>query len=276
MGAADLVRAGDVDGALKALIDEVRRDPADPKRRVFLFQLLCVTGDFARAKTHLDVARGMDSGALLMAQVYGDAIKCEADRRAVFTGQATPTIFGDPEAWMAKLCEALRLDAQGEHAAAASLRAMAYEDAPAITGRIDGQSFAWIADGDSRIGPMVEIIVNGRYSWLPFMRIARLTTEAPTDLRDQVWTPAEIQLSNGGDVVGLIPTRYFGSESSSDPLIRLARKTEWLEIFEESYAGLGQRMMVTDQADYPIMDVRRVEFDPLTPMAEPESASADG
>jgi type VI secretion system protein ImpE len=261
MSATELLRSGDVDGALKALIDEVRRAPADAKHRVFLFQLLCINGDFARAKTHLDVAKGLDQAALLMAQVYGDAIACEPLRRKVFAGEITPIVFGDPEPWMAKLIEALRLDAQGEHEAAASLRDQAYDDAPTSEGEIDRKRFAWIADGDSRIGPMLEIVAHGRYWWLPFMRIASLTIEPPTDLRDQVWTPVQIQLVNGGEIVGLVPTRYAGSEASTDPLIRLARKTEWREIAAESYAGLGQRMLITDEGEHPVMDVRRITFD---------------
>src|SRR5579859_4090475 len=181
MSAVDLLRSGDVDGALKALIDEVRRAPAEAKHRVFLFQLLCVTGDFARAKTHLDVAKGLDQGALLMAQVYGDALACEPLRRKVFAGETTPIIFGSPEPWMAKLVEALRLDAQGEHAAASHLRDQAYDDAPTSQGEIDGERFDWIADGDSRIGPMLEIVAHARYSWLPFMHISTVTIEPPTD-----------------------------------------------------------------------------------------------
>ncbi len=271
MDAAELLRAGDIDAALKALIDEVRRAPADAKHRIFLFQLLCVTGDLGRAKTHLDVALGLDSGVLLMARVYGDAIACEPIRRKVFAGETTPIILGDPEPWMAKLIEALRFDAHGEQAAAALLRKQAYDEAPATPGTIDGRKFEWIADGDSRIGPMLEVIVNGRYSWLPFMRIARLATEPPTDLRDQVWTPVQARLTNGGEIVGLVPTRYFGSEASPDSLIRLARKTDWREISADTYAGLGQRMLITDDGEHPIMDVRLIE---LGQSREP--AAADG
>jgi type VI secretion system protein ImpE len=271
MDAAELVRQGDLDGALKSLIDAVRRAPAEAKHRVFLFQLLCVTGDFARARTHLDVARGLDAGALLLAQVYGDAIACEALRRKVFAGETTPVIFGDPEPWMAKLVEALRLDALGEGTAAASLREQAYDEAPTSPCEIDGTKVEWIADGDSRIGPILEIILNARYSWLPFMRIKRLSIEQPTDLRDRVWTPVQIELTNGGEVVGLVPTRYCGSEASGDPLIRLARKTEWREISADSYAGLGQRMLITDAGEYPIMDVRRIVFEHAG-----EAASLDG
>jgi type VI secretion system protein ImpE len=270
MDAAELLRRNELDAALAKLLDQVRAAPADAKLRVFLFQLCCVTGDWTRAKTQLDVAVGLDDGALLMSRIYGDALACEAERVRVFAGEATPTIFGDPQPWMAELYEALRLDRRGEHDAASSLRARAFDAAPATPGRIDGQDFAWIADADSRLGPMLEIVINGRYSWLPFLRLSRIAVEAPSDLRDQVWTPARLLLANGGDVSALIPTRYAGSEKSKDPLIRLARKTEWLELGADAFEGRGQRLLATDGGDFPVMDIRAIEFD------TPAEGAADG
>jgi type VI secretion system protein ImpE len=267
MDAAELLRRGDVDAALARLTEQIRADPASAKLRIFLFQLLCVTGAWARAKTQLDVAVGMDPEAQLMGRVYGDALACEEERRKAFAGEAAPTIFGAPEPWMAELYEALRLDRRGEHAAATALRDRALDAAPATSGRVDGQQFAWIADADSRLGPMLEVIVNGRYFWMPFLRLSRINFEAPSDLRDQVWMPAQFTLSNGGETVGLIPTRYFGSEQSSDGLIRLARKTDWVEVAAETVEGRGQRLLATDLGDHPLMDIRVVEFD------HPEGAS---
>src|SRR5689334_19069688 len=116
MDAAELLRRNDPDAALARLLEQVRGDPANAKLRVFLFQLCCVTGDWVRAKTQLDTAVGLDDGALLMGRIYGDALACVDERRKVFAGEATPTIFGDPQPWMAELCEALRLDCGGEHA----------------------------------------------------------------------------------------------------------------------------------------------------------------
>jgi type VI secretion system protein ImpE len=268
MEAADFLRRGDLNAALTRLLGQVRDDPANPKFRVFLFQLSCVTGDWSRAKSQLEVAVGLDEGALLMGRVYGDAIECIAEQIKVFAGEATPTIFGEPQPWMAELCEALKLDCRGQHAAAARLRGRAFAAAPATTGRIDGQDFAWIADADSRLGPALEVIVNGRYYWMPFDRLTRIAIEAPTDLRDQVWMPVRLFLANGGETVALIPTRYAGSEQSSDPLIRLARKTEWAEIAPDTFAGRGQRMFATDIGDFPLMDIRSVEFARSTSAAE--------
>ncbi len=50
-------------------------------------------------------------------------------------------------------------------------------------------------------------------------------------------------VTNGGQAVGLIPTRYPGSHQSEDSGIRLARKTEWQECDADVYLGLGQRML---------------------------------
>jgi len=84
--------------------------------------------------------------------------------------------------------------------------------------------------------------------------------EAPCDLRDEVWMPANFIWVNGGEAVGLIPTRYPGSEKTGDNQLMRAKKTHWLEQGEELYFGLGQRMLTTDQDDYPLMDIRNIRF----------------
>ena len=61
-----------------------------------------------------------------------------------------------------------------------------------------------------------------------------------------VWLPAEFEWTNGGKAVGLLPTRYPGSERSVDPTIQLARRTEWEDQGNEIYFGLGQRILATD------------------------------
>ena len=80
--------------------------------------------------------------------------------------------------------------------------------------------------------------------------------EAPEDLRDMVWMPAHLQFANGGEMVGLVPTRYAGSESAGDGQIALARKTVWEELAPETHRGLGQRILTTDAADVPLLEVR--------------------
>ncbi|MGH6647533.1 type VI secretion system accessory protein TagJ [Aquabacterium sp.] len=260
----DSLRAGDPQQALKQLQDLIRGKPGDAKLRVFLFQLLCVLGQWERALNQLNVATELDASTLAMAQTYREAIKCELLRAEVFKGAKVPMIFGQPEPWLALLIEALLREGKGEAGAAKTLRDQAFEQAPAVSGAVgegdDAQAFEWIADADMRLGPVIEAVINGKYYWVPFARLSVLTIDPPEDLRDAVWMPAHFVFENGGESVGLIPTRYAGSESSADGLIALSRKTDWVEPVPGFYTGLGQRLFTTEGGDLPLMDLRTITF----------------
>ena len=254
------LKGGDPVAALAQLQEQMRAKPADPKLRVFLFQLLCVVGQWDRALNQLSVASNLDPEAVAMAQTYGDAVKCEAVRDDVFDGKKSPMIFGQPDQWLALLIESLLLGGRGEHERSLQLRSQAFDEAPASPGDIDGRPFAWISDADSRLGPVLEAVINGRYYWVPFSRLSKVELEPPEDLRDMVWIPAHLQFENGGESVALIPTRYPGSAASADGLIALARKTVWEEIAPDTHRGLGQRVLTTDTDDTPLLEVRTISL----------------
>ena len=256
--AEQAVREGDLEGALRNLQEQVRKEPSKAELRVFLFQLLAVMGQWERANTQLNVAAELDASALAMAQMYREAINCEVLRAEVFSGNKSPVVFGEPAEWVALLIESLLADGTARAAQAQELRARAFEAAPASTGMIDGEPFEWIADADMRLGPVCEAVINGRYYWVPFGRIARIDLDPPADLRDVVWMPAHFQFANGGETVGVIPTRYPGSEAADDPRIRLARQTVWKENGAEVFVGLGQRILATDAGEHALMDVRAI------------------
>ena len=257
MDAQKLIGEGQLAPALAALQDQVRKDPANSRLRTFLFQLLCVQGQWNRALTQLNVAAELDAAALPMAQTYREAIQCEALRDEIFAGKRVPVVFGEPQPWVALLFEAIKLEAEGQAGAGAAARARAFDDAPAVGGSINGEPFEWLADSDARLGPVLEAIVNGRYLWIPMMHIARIDMEAPADLRDNVWMPATFTWTNGAATVGLVPTRYAGTvRAGADDALLLARRTEW----SDAGVGLGQRMFATDAGEYALMDVRSIEF----------------
>lgn len=260
MSAYDLLREGRLEEAFIELKQQIRCDASNPKHRVFLFQLLAVRGEWDRAITQLNTVAELDPGTLAMAQMYRTAVECEALRTAVFSGSRSPLILGEPEHWIALLIQALGNAARGEYDQARTLQAEAFELAPISAGMIDDQPFEWIADADSRLGPVLEAIVNGAYYWIPFHRIRQIDIEPPADLRDVVWTPAHFVWANGGEMVGVIPTRYVGSERSSDSSIQLSRKTDWTDCGGEYFVGLGQRMLATEGGDFALMDVRRIFF----------------
>jgi type VI secretion system protein ImpE len=257
--AAELsLKAGDPAAALALLQEQVRAQPSDAKLRVFLFQLLCVLGQWERALNQLNVASSLDPGALAMAQMYGDAVRCEPVRREVFEGRKSPMVLGQPDEWLAMLIESLLLAGENRTAESNDVRARAFDAAPTSAGTLDGRPFEWIADADSRLGPVMEAVINGRYYWVPFSRLTKVDLEAPVDLRDLVWLPAHLAFENGGESLALIPTRYTGSESADDLTLAMARKTLWSEAAADVHYGLGQRILTTDAEDVPLMDIRNI------------------
>ena len=257
--AQDCLKSGNLEAALAALTESVRDNPADANSRIFMFQLLAAMGNWGRALTQLNVAADMDGAALLMAQTCRELINCEDFRESVFQGERAPLVFGEPEKWVATLIQALGPAAAGDGAVAAELAGTAFDEATPIAGTIDGEKFSWIADADMRLGPATEVVVNGKYYWVPFQNIAEITIDAPVDLRDLVWLPAEFKWKNGGESVGFIPARY-PIKSKDDDLL-LARKTVWNDLGGDYFTGEGQRLLSTDAGEYPLLEVRHVVFD---------------
>lgn len=263
MPAEQSLRDGRLDDALAELQDQVRREPANPRYRLFLFQLLAVLGQWPRARQQLQTLGQLDPSTFMLVQTYQATLTSEALRAAVFAGQHTPLLIGEPTPWLALLTEALRLAAAGQYPEANSLREQAFAAAPAIAGTLttadaENQPFAWLADADSRLGPVLEVIVNGHYGWVPFQHLRRLQLEPPSDLRDLVWLPAQFTWSNGGTAVGFIPSRYPGTEATADHALHLARRTEWQTPAPDLYFGLGQRLLTTDAGDIPLFEVRQI------------------
>jgi type VI secretion system protein ImpE len=255
-----LLRTGQLGEALVSLQAQVRQNPADPKLRIFLFQLHALLGNWEKALNQLNVAADLDPTATVMAQVCRTAVHCESLRTEVFTGKRLPLVFGEPEEWVGWMLRANELSLAGKTADAQALRQQALDAAPTVAGTVNDKPFEWFADADSRMGPLLEALIDGRYFWIPLQRVTSIDLQPPADLRDLVWMPASFVWTNGGTAVGFIPTRYPGSEFSEDSAIRMARKTTWQELPGDAFLGLGQRIFATDTDEYPLLEIRRIAF----------------
>jgi type VI secretion system protein ImpE len=256
--AAKSFDAGDLDGCLYQLQASLRQRPADTAARIFLAQLLLVLGQWQRASNQLNVLAEMDTTCEPLAHAYQPAIQCELFRASVFAGKTAPLIFGEPPEWIAPLVESLALSRQGKTAEALAQRAAAFGSASPTAGSLNGAPFETFWDMDSRLGPLFELFVEGRYFWVPVSRVQRLASQPPSNVRDMVWLPVQVTWSNGGQTVALMPSRYSGSESSTNASLRLARATEWLDLGEEQYQGFGQRMFATENGELGLFEIREL------------------
>ena len=262
MDTSAALKDGRLAEALASAKDAVRKSPSDAKHRSVLFQLYCLQGNWDGAQTQLKLVSEFDVEAMMWVGVCEKLLACEAERQAVFAGKAPPTLFGKPPVWVGGMIEALRLGLENQWQAAADSQAKALEAAPATEATLNGQPIQWIADGDSRLGPILEAFVDGKYYWIPFEHVRELHLRSRTHLMDAIWAPVDFQWLNEGQTSGYVPMRYPGSEKSSDALIQLGRKTEWREAAGNFYCGSGHRVLTTDVADFDLAEVKLVKFAP--------------
>ena len=235
--ARELYAAGRLDAAIETLGVELRDNPTDAQRRVFLFELLALSGHYDRDEKQLDViARGGEK-AEMGTMLYRSAIQGERIREHMFaTGDYPSTPAPGP-----------------------------------VAGTRDGQPFLEIEDADPRIGARLEVIAGGRYLWIPFAHVASVRIEAPTRLRDVRWLPARIATNASvrdlelGEV--LLPALTAGAWRHTDPEIRLGRATDWDELPDDGgFAPVGQKVWRIDGEYVPLLQIRDLT---VTPAPEP-------
>lgn len=263
MNRLDLIDHVTLAAQLASLEAQVRQRPADADLRAALFQLLALHGDWARAAAQLETCALLQPQAGGLQSAYAGTLAAEQQRHAVFAGAAVPQL-AHPQPWLPCLIDALREDARGEALAAATLRSQARAAAPmspcTLTLADDTQHRGdWLADGDSRLGPVLEFISGSHYGWLPFSALRSMRLAPPIALCDLIWQHAEIELVDGSRQVGFVPTRYPSTTPLDDAQL-LARRTDWTPLGDEDYRGVGQRMWLTEHDEYAQLDLRELVF----------------
>lgn len=232
MTATDLFRAGALDEAIEALGADLRSDPTDAQRRTFLFELLCFAGNWARADKQLEMLRGRGQEAELGVALYRSALHAEQTRQSMFH------------------------DGEYPHTAVSET----------ISGTLNGRAFASLRDADPRIGARLEVFAAGRYLWVPFEHIASIQIQPPRRLRELLWIPALVRTGPGfrgvelGEV--LLPVLAPLSWRHDDDAVRLGRVTAWETLDDGEPVPVGQKLLLVDDEEVPILDIRELEITP--------------
>ncbi|MFK3704717.1 type VI secretion system accessory protein TagJ [Klebsiella sp. NPDC088457] len=252
-----------VASALQRLENEIKADPADADLRAAFVQFLCLSGNWSRAQRQLKSWLALKPQARPTVTLLEHTLQGEQQRAEVLAGRAQPHMPEHPWPWLATLVSALAQPPEAAH----QQRLHAFEEAEANPGELgfpegQAQPFAWLMDGDARLGPVCEVIVNGRYFWLPFSAIAEIRFQAPASVTDLVWRHALVRLRDGSEQVCQIPARYPLTPASEERFM-LARATEWQALDEEGmlYQGHGQKVWLNDSAEFPLLTLEVVTFE---------------
>lgn len=265
--ARGLFDAGKLGAAIEELLSEVKANPTDVSRRTFLFELLCFAGEWDRAERQLDVIGHQSTQAELGVAVYRNLIKAERDRQRLVPDCLQPHFLSEPPAYVDMHLDAINRLREGNVEQARKALDIAEEERPAFSGRVDGQQFQDFRNYDDLFGPVLELIVQDKYTWLPIEHIVRIEIEAPKQLRDLLWIGASIE-TRDKELKAFLPTLYPGTSQHTDDQVRLGRMTDWKQIGEELYLGAGLHLFAIDGEEKALLEVRSVEFDPVVAEAE--------
>jgi type VI secretion system protein ImpE len=233
MSARELLQAGKLDEAIQAVSAEVRDNPQDVKRRTFLFELLCFAGDFSRAEKHLDLAAQGNQSAEMGGLLYHAALHAERTRHDLFSKQQYP---------------------RPKHSTGLE----------EISITINGKSYHSLSDADPRIGSNLEVFAAGSYMWIPFGLLNSIEIAPPKRLRDLLWLPAKIRTSDKyeerelGEVLLPVLTPFAAQHANAN--VRLGRATLWEETPEGETIPVGQKLLLADDDELPILEVRSVKI----------------
>lgn len=259
MNAKEAFARGDLAGALPAATADVKQHPTDNARRTFLFELLCFSGDLARAQKQLDAIGQLDSQSEWAVQVYTNVLHAERARRRFFAEGLKPEFLLDPPAYIAWHLDAANCLREGRHAEALDLLNRSEEARPIVSGTVNDQPADEIRDCDDLLAPLVELIVLRDYVWLPLEQIREMETSPPERPRDLLWLPVRFTLVNGVQQRGYLPTLYPGSHEHADDRVKLGRMTDWSEGAGPA-GGSGQHSWLIGDDVTGLLEIRTSTF----------------
>ena len=261
--ARSLFEQGKLAAAIETLIAEVRANPTDVGRRTFLFELLCFAGEWDRAERQLSALETEDLQRKMAGQVYRNNIKAMRDRARLFSDGLTPHFLSEPPAYVDLHLDAINRLREGNMAEARATLDRAEEERRALAGRLNGREFDDFRDYDDWTAPVLEIIVQDKYTWLPFEQIKSVSISEPKSLRDLIWLSARVETSDNtlGEVY--VPALYAGTSEHEDEQVRLGRVTDWRVLGENLYAAVGARVFLAGEDEKALTEVRNLEFEAI-------------
>lgn len=261
----------------------VRSEPAAHAHRWAMVEILCQLCQWPRALQQLQAWGRLAPQWKAQAHLVRGLIQAEHQRVAVFSGHERAAPVVDFPDWMALMAQALEHNALGQVAQADACRQQALELAPSRGGvcrwdvrshahepaQSHEQAFEWLADSDSRLGPICEVMASGAYRWVAFADIASLQIQPPQSPLDLVWVPAQLLLrgpqegETGRSMHVFLPARSCWTQPPTRPTeqqlaLLMGHLTVWQEAGETGVFALGQRTWMSDGVDWSLLDIREV------------------
>jgi type VI secretion system protein ImpE len=246
MNASELFKSGQLQEAIDAQIQEVKANPGDQARRLFLFEMLAFAGDLERAQRQIDAVNygQMELDTAVLA--YRKLLDAEKARRRLFSDSQIPQFLKDPPEHIRLRLEAVNRLREKRPVEARETLEKAASLTPEVKGQLNGKPFSSLRDCDDVLSGVLEVMTRGNYYWLAFEQIDTVAMNPPKFPRDLLWLPARLAVRDGPAGEVHLPTLYSGSHEHPDNQVNLGRMTDWKGAEGEPVCGVGLRTFLMD------------------------------
>ena len=257
MNAGELYKAGRLQEAIEAQVQEVKTHPADHAKRLFLFELLVFAGELDRARRQIDAIQYEDNDLQIAQMSYRKLIDSEEARRRLFADGVAPEFFGTPSEHLRLRLEAVNRLREGHAAEAAETLAKAEAATPPIRGKLNEVAFESLRDADDLLAGVLEVMAQGRYYWVGLDQVVTVAMNPPRFPRDLLFIPAQLELSDQAGEV-FLPALYPGTHAHADDQVRLGRMTDWKAVEGGPALGVGLHTFLRDDDDVTLLEWREL------------------
>lgn len=262
MNAKDYFDAGNLAEAIRVAAEEVKQQPMDAARRLFLAGLLCFDGQLERADKQLDAISSDDQAWVTTVALWRRLVRGELARRQCFAEGRLPEFLDVPGPALQAVLQGLVELREGKPAAAAERLAQAEEARPRLKGTCNGQAFDDWRDLDDVAAPLLEVIMaNGSYYWLPLEAVEALHFDPPRAVLDLLWRTARLTLREGPEISAFVPVLYIDSHLAAEDALKLGRATQWQTPNAGPVRGIGQRMFLVGDAQLTVLELGSVQLE---------------
>ena len=260
MSASELFKAGQLKEAIEAQTKEVKANPTDPGRRLFLFELLAFAGDLDRARLQIEAVRYDDPARDTSVQLYRRLLDSEAARRATFNDSKAIAFLTEIPFHVRMRMDAVRNFLPLHRVVdAANLLNGARNATPNLKVVLNGTTYDGLHDADDLFGTVIEVMTNGLYYWVPLELVVSLAMNDPKAPRDLLWIPARIELTDGQNGEVFLPALYPGSHLHPDDAVKLGRSTDWKSVENGPVLGIGQKTYLAGEETFGLLDWRELK-----------------
>lgn len=242
MTARDALAQGRLHEALALQHAAVTETTDSATARLFLFELLTLSGHLAEARTELASIESTEASWPASRLQFRKLLTAIRHRELC----RRPSVVATPPQHLKRRWRAAELAGHGE-STAVEFADRADAAIPEILGFVDGREFAGLRDSDDRFAGVFEVLMGRHWVWVALEQIRTLKLSPVAAVLDVAYRPGELRLADGREFAVTVPLVYPCSCRQGDDFA-LGHTVDW-QSQGGLTCGLGAKVLTAGEEE---------------------------